>query len=166
MPQGFLSIVLHTHLPYVRHPEHEYSLEEKWFYEAMLECYLPLLKIMEKMNEDEVYFQLVSGNSEFPIKVYSPPVSVDSGQRVQVRATFFNHAVDRGFAEIHSEYTAVDGTVRRLNGSTVHDLTELDRWSPRAATSDEFQGGGSVRYVLETRFAGELLIRDCSMFLR
>ncbi len=115
---------------------------------------------------EEIHFQIVSGSTEFPVKLYSPPAPIESGQRVQVRATFFNQSVDRGFAEIYSEYTAADGTVRRLNASTIHDLTELDRWSPRAATSDEFQGGGSVRYVLEARFAGELLIRDCAMFLR
>ena len=58
MPQGFLSIVLHAHLPYVRHPEHEYSLEEKWFYEAMLECYLPLLRRMEKLKDDGINYRL------------------------------------------------------------------------------------------------------------
>ena len=28
--QGYLSIVLHAHLPFVRHPEHEKFLEESW----------------------------------------------------------------------------------------------------------------------------------------
>jgi len=58
MPQGFLSLVLHAHLPYVRHPEHCYSLEEKWYYEAMLECYLPLLKMMEKLKHEGVNYRL------------------------------------------------------------------------------------------------------------
>jgi len=58
MPQGFLSIVLHAHLPYVRHPEHSYSLEEKWYYEAMLECYLPLLNMMEKLKGEGVNYRL------------------------------------------------------------------------------------------------------------
>ncbi len=58
MLQGFLSIVLHSHLPFVRHPEHEYSLEEKWFYEAMLECYLPVLRIMEYLEKDGIDFRL------------------------------------------------------------------------------------------------------------
>lgn len=58
MPQGFLSMVLHSHLPFVRHPEHKHSLEEKWFFEAMLECYLPLLKIMENMRKDGINFRL------------------------------------------------------------------------------------------------------------
>ena len=27
---GYLSLVLHAHLPYVRHPEYEEFLEEDW----------------------------------------------------------------------------------------------------------------------------------------
>lgn len=40
MEKGFLSIVLHAHLPFVRHPEHEYFLEETWLYEAISETYI------------------------------------------------------------------------------------------------------------------------------
>jgi 1,4-alpha-glucan branching enzyme len=58
MAQGYLSIILHAHLPYVRHPEHRYSLEEKWFYEALTECYIPLLMHMEGMKRDGVHFRL------------------------------------------------------------------------------------------------------------
>ncbi|NLC11002.1 MAG: DUF1957 domain-containing protein [Firmicutes bacterium] len=56
MPQGYLSIILHAHLPYVRHPEHQYSLEEKWLYEAITECYIPLLLVMEQLRKDNVDF--------------------------------------------------------------------------------------------------------------
>ena len=41
MEHGFLSIILHAHLPYVRHPEHESFFEENWLFEAITECYLP-----------------------------------------------------------------------------------------------------------------------------
>lgn len=46
-PAGFLSILLHAHLPFVRHPEFEDSLEERWLVEALVECYLPLLRMLE-----------------------------------------------------------------------------------------------------------------------
>lgn len=49
-----LSIVLHAHLPWVRHPEHEHHLEELWFYEAMHETYLPLLESLDRLERDEV----------------------------------------------------------------------------------------------------------------
>lgn len=58
MVKGYLAIVLHAHLPYVRHPEHEDSLEEHWFYEAMTETYIPLLLILESLVEDGVDFRL------------------------------------------------------------------------------------------------------------
>ena len=47
-PRGFLSVVLHAHLPFVRHPEFEDSLEERWLAEAVVECYLPLLAMLER----------------------------------------------------------------------------------------------------------------------
>lgn len=58
MAQGFLCLILHAHLPYVRHPEHEYALEEKWFFEALTECYIPVLMTMEKLRADGVDFRL------------------------------------------------------------------------------------------------------------
>lgn len=58
MPHGYLSFVLHAHLPYVRHPEHEDFLEERWFYEALTETYIPLLTMMEGLERDNVDFRL------------------------------------------------------------------------------------------------------------
>ena len=45
--QGHLSLVLHAHLPFVRHPEHERFLEEGWLFEAITEVYVPLLRLLE-----------------------------------------------------------------------------------------------------------------------
>jgi 1,4-alpha-glucan branching enzyme len=45
--QGYLALVLHAHLPFVRHPEHEKFLEENWLFEAITETYVPLLQVME-----------------------------------------------------------------------------------------------------------------------
>ena len=50
--QGYLSLVLHAHLPFVRHPEHEKFLEESWLFEAVTETYLPLLQILEGWRRD------------------------------------------------------------------------------------------------------------------
>ncbi len=46
-PAGILSLLLHAHLPFVRHPEYEDCLEERWLVEALVECYLPLLRMLE-----------------------------------------------------------------------------------------------------------------------
>jgi 1,4-alpha-glucan branching enzyme len=55
---GYLAFVLHAHLPFVRHPEHARHLEERWLYEAFIECYLPLLDAFDRMAEDGVPFAL------------------------------------------------------------------------------------------------------------
>ncbi len=58
MPQGYLSVVLHAHLPYIRHPEHERFLEEEWFYEAITETYIPLIKMMRALVRDGIDFRM------------------------------------------------------------------------------------------------------------
>jgi 1,4-alpha-glucan branching enzyme len=50
--QGYLSLILHAHLPFVRHPEHEKFLEETWLFEAITETYVPLLQMMERWQRD------------------------------------------------------------------------------------------------------------------
>src|SRR5256885_1349820 len=55
---GYLSLVLHAHLPFVRHPEHEHFLEESWLYEAITETYLPLLRMLEGWERDKVPAQI------------------------------------------------------------------------------------------------------------
>jgi 1,4-alpha-glucan branching enzyme len=52
--QGYLSFVLHAHLPFVRHPEHEKFLEESWLFEAVTETYIPLIQILENWRRDGV----------------------------------------------------------------------------------------------------------------
>ncbi len=58
MHKGYLCLVLHTHLPFVRHPEHDDFLEEDWLYEAITETYIPLLGVFEKLAEDGVDFRV------------------------------------------------------------------------------------------------------------
>jgi len=58
MPRGYVALVLHTHLPFVRHPEHDRPLEERWLHEALCECYLPLLGVFDRLERDRVPFAL------------------------------------------------------------------------------------------------------------
>ncbi len=57
MTKGYLALVLHAHLPYVRHPEYESFLEERWFFEAMTETYIPLIKFFDQLIKDKVPFR-------------------------------------------------------------------------------------------------------------
>jgi 1,4-alpha-glucan branching enzyme len=58
MSKGYLCLVLHAHLPYVRHPEHLYSLEEKWLFEAITECYLPLISRLNRLADEDLHFKI------------------------------------------------------------------------------------------------------------
>ena len=46
--RGTVAIVLHAHLPYVRATRDDERVEEGWLYEALWECYLPLLGVLER----------------------------------------------------------------------------------------------------------------------
>jgi 1,4-alpha-glucan branching enzyme len=55
---GYLSMVLHAHLPFVRHPEHARFLEENWLFEAITETYIPLLGVLEAWEAEGLHTPL------------------------------------------------------------------------------------------------------------
>ncbi|MDQ6860571.1 MAG: DUF1957 domain-containing protein, partial [Verrucomicrobiota bacterium] len=55
---GSLALILHAHLPFVRHPEQEEFFEENWLFEAMTETYIPLLRMMQRLVADAVPFKI------------------------------------------------------------------------------------------------------------
>jgi 1,4-alpha-glucan branching enzyme len=56
--KGYLCLVLHAHLPFVRHPEHRTFLEEDWLFEAITETYIPLLKVFERLEADGIDYHI------------------------------------------------------------------------------------------------------------
>ncbi len=58
MSTGSLALILHAHLPFVRHPEHADFLEEDWLYEAITETYVPLLRHLRQLVAEGIPFQL------------------------------------------------------------------------------------------------------------
>lgn len=58
MEKGYVALMLHAHLPFVRHPEHPFFTEELWLYEAITETYVPLLQAMEGLLRDDIDFRL------------------------------------------------------------------------------------------------------------
>ncbi len=58
IPKGYLALILHAHLPFVRHPEHDRFLEEDWLFEALSETYLPLLEVFEQLERDSVPYRI------------------------------------------------------------------------------------------------------------
>ncbi len=55
--KGYLCLVLHGHLPFIRHSEIPECLEEDWFFEALTEVYLPLLEMFQRLDRDRIGFK-------------------------------------------------------------------------------------------------------------
>jgi 1,4-alpha-glucan branching enzyme len=58
MRKGYLALVLHAHLPFVRHPEYPEFLEEDWLFEGITETYVPLWQVFEGLLRDGIPFRL------------------------------------------------------------------------------------------------------------
>lgn len=77
MEKGYLSLVLHAHLPYVRHPEYHDFLEEDWYYEAVTETYIPLINLFEELIKDNVPFQITISLSPTLISMFKDQLLQD-----------------------------------------------------------------------------------------
>jgi 1,4-alpha-glucan branching enzyme len=86
MRKGYLALVLHAHLPFVRHPEYPDFLEEDWLFEAITETYLPLWQVFEGLIRDGVPFRLtmsltpcLSGSRDRTLETRNRPHTVATG---------------------------------------------------------------------------------------
>ena len=76
---GRLAIVLHAHLPYVRNNEKN-SLEEDWLFQAIIECYIPLLQVIESSQKENPV------NTKLTISL--SPTLLSLFQNKQIQETF------------------------------------------------------------------------------
>ena len=79
---GTVAFILHAHLPFVRHPEHEEFLEERWLYEAITETYIPLLEMLDALDRDGVATRLTIS--------FSPTLLAMLGDRL-LRGRYLRH---------------------------------------------------------------------------
>ena len=93
-PEGYLAIVLHAHLPFVRHMEFEDFLEERWLQEAVVESYLPLIQRFMRLREDGVEFRFTLSISPTLISMLE-----DSLLRARMRR-HLDHLVSFGESEL------------------------------------------------------------------
>ncbi len=74
MVKGYLALVLHSHLPFVRHPEHDQFLEEDWLYEAITETYIPLINVFDGFVDDGVDFRITMSLTPTLISMLTDPL--------------------------------------------------------------------------------------------
>ncbi|MGI6466364.1 MAG: glycoside hydrolase family 57 protein [Sphaerochaetaceae bacterium] len=84
MKRNSLNLVLNAHMPFVRHPEYPRFLEEDWLFEAIGETYLPLLRMLRKLRDENVPFRLTLSISPTLCSMLADPV-------LQGRFTDFLH---------------------------------------------------------------------------
>ena len=71
MTKGYLAIVLHAHLPFIKHPEYESFLEENWLFEAITDTYVPLVDIFDNLIRDNIDFRITMSLSPTLINMLS-----------------------------------------------------------------------------------------------
>ncbi|UOF90593.1 DUF1957 domain-containing protein [Fodinisporobacter ferrooxydans] len=74
MKTGYLALVLHAHLPFVKHPESTDYLEERWLFEAITETYLPLLHVYETLMEENIDFRITMSMTPTLISMLQDPL--------------------------------------------------------------------------------------------
>jgi len=74
MAQGYLSLMLHAHLPFVYHPEQDDLLEQNWLFEAITETYIPLIQVFENLVKDDVPFRITMSLTPTLIEMLKKPL--------------------------------------------------------------------------------------------
>ncbi len=105
-----LALVLNAHLPFVRHPEYPRFLEERWLFDAILDTYLPLLRLFERLDADHVPFHLAISFSSTLCHMLRDSVLIERFlEYLDRRIEFGQHelqrtASDPGVAALAREY--------------------------------------------------------------
>ncbi|HET9869891.1 MAG TPA: DUF1957 domain-containing protein, partial [bacterium] len=119
-PPGYLALVLHFHLPFVRHPEQENFLEEDWYYEALYETYLPLLDRFERLAAQGTPFRLTVSLSPTLLALWADPLLrervVRHGERLLALADREGERV-RGQADLEKVVAMYRGRLEAYHGA-------------------------------------------------
>jgi 1,4-alpha-glucan branching enzyme len=146
-PKGYLSIVLHAHLPYVRHAEFDDFLEEEWLYEAIVETYLPMLERFRQLQAEGVDFR-------FSMVVTPSLASMLSDPLLKQRAAkYIDRLVELSGKEIG----------RTRNDPAYHPLAHFyhERFKRLQRLYDHL-GGDLLRGIRELADAGVLEVMTCA----
>ena len=148
MPNGYFALVLHAHLPFVRHPEDPTVMEEQWLYEAITGTYLPLLQTFEGLIADHVPYRCT-------VSLSAPLITMLTDDLLKVRYAahldklieLAEKEIDRTRPERHYQRLAL--YVRRPLPLAAPHLA-LPRRRSGAARSATSQEAGRVEVITST----------------
>jgi 1,4-alpha-glucan branching enzyme len=115
--KGYLSIILHTHLPYVRHEEDAHALEQRWLFEAITESYIPLLNVLDQLRSEQVRVRLTMSLTPPLIDLLCDPL---------VQQRYLNH-LNRSIELAEKE------VVRLANDPSFRRVAEMYLWKLKEA---------------------------------
>lgn len=129
-PKGYLTFTLHAHLPYVvNHGTWPHGME--WLHEAAAETYLPLLRMLGRLERDGIRFQCNLNLSPILLEQLSHPVFVAEFPKYLTRKivaaredeAFFMQSGEAHFAETarfwHRFFQDALDDFRALDGNMV-----------------------------------------------
>ena len=133
--QGYLSLVLHAHLPFVRHPEHEKFLEESWLFEAVTETYLPLLQILDGWQRDQLDARLTLSLSPTLCAMLLDPLLrgryawhldglIDLAEK-EIHRTHWDRAFRDQAWHYHDRFSRARQTWQHYDGNLVHAFKQM-----------------------------------------
>jgi 1,4-alpha-glucan branching enzyme len=100
MAHGTLALVLHAHLPFVRHPEAPEFMEEEWFFEAVTETYIPLLLAFERLLHEGIDFRITISFSPTLLAMLTDDLLKERyARRIDELVELADHEVDRTWRE-------------------------------------------------------------------
>ena len=107
--KGYLALVLHAHLPFIKHPEYPDFLEEDWFYEAMVETYLPLLNVFENLQAEGTDFRLTMSLTPPLCNMMSDPLLIERfrhylNQRIKLSSKEIERTRNTAFEAVAKMY--------------------------------------------------------------
>ena len=148
MPVGYWCPVLHAHLPYVRHPEYPEFLEEDWFFEALTETYVPLVRVLDGLLQDGVEYRLTMTLSPPLLSMMQDDLLVGRYHRYLDRLVELSHREIERTQRADARFT----DVARFYAHEFSDIRRIFR---------DVYGSDIVRAFRKHRDAGKLEIITC-----
>ena len=119
---GCWALVLHMHLPFVKHPEYPTALEEQWLFEAITNCYAPLLDMFWRLDREKIDFRLTVSLSPPLISMLSDEllqekyrtflreaISLAERELDAHRGKAFQHTIEKNLERLHTAKGVFDG---------------------------------------------------------
>ncbi|MBQ7529126.1 DUF1957 domain-containing protein, partial [bacterium] len=70
----YLAIVLNAHAPYLKHPHNKYSLDEYLLFDQILDTYLPLLEMLERLQSHIINTPITLSLSPTLLEMLASPI--------------------------------------------------------------------------------------------